>query len=463
MSSTSTNLSGNGLHHVNVGGVQGRVRAGSPNPDEETGLLSPKSPGGLPGDNNRNATVLSTALLQIADVVGVGFLTLPTAVSKLGWIPGMTLLVLLCPVNIYAGILISNARNLVPGARNYVEMARNTTGSRGFTSSVACLYYSYMVLTLASYLLAISKVLSMVFWEVDLCRPTWGMISILCLLPLVQMRRLNASKSLLWGNSAMITVSVLLALVYMYLHMGEQNVKTELFASKLTWIDTCGAISSFTFAYLGVYIFLEMIEEMKEPKRFPETFLISGPTQLALYVSVAGVGYAYLGAGAHMMVVDAIPQDSLLHRISTLCLFFYLLVAYLVKSIILTRAVMTWIFNKRGSKKRSLGKIRLYWFVISLLIALLNFVLANAIPVFDNVVSILGSAQSSLLGYVLPSLFVIFARKKADVSTSPLEKIAFTGMLLFGMFIFFVGTTANLVTIQRSYTAGNTPFACYPD
>lgn len=418
------------------------------------------------GRSGADGTVASTVLLQISDVVGVGFLALPSAFAQLGWGLGLATVVAMCPLNLYAGHLVWQAAALEPEARNYMDLARATTGGAGV---VAAVYASYIAMTLSSYLIMQTRVLAALLGGEDedsdsWCEPTLGAALCLQLLPLVQQRSLNASKALLWANASLIGAVVAASLGYMAVALGaghEPPLPTEWVSSRLDWASASQALSTQAFAYLGCYIYLEMIREMKHPGRFPATLAISGPVQVATYALCGGMGYAYFGAASSRTVVEAIPREQpLLFSLASLSLLAYLNVAYLVKATALTRAAHA-ALCPRTLDARS-REASAHWLALSSALLGGCYVFANAVPSFSDAVGLLGSVQSPVLGYILPVLFLQAARRKLGVPTSWLEALAFKALLTFGVVLGVVGTAANLASIGSSFASGSRPFDCHP-
>lgn len=82
-----------------------------------------------------------------------------------------------------------------------------------------------------------------------------------------------------------------------------------------------------------------MMAEMEHPEDFPKTFYIAGPLQLALYLFSGVVGYYFLGdASTGNVVADALPFSWII-KLPGLCLYFHLMIAYLIKGNITARAL----------------------------------------------------------------------------------------------------------------------------
>ena len=110
----------------------------------------------------------------------------------------------------------------------------------------------------------------MMFYDVQLCKPWWMVISAVIILVLMQFSRTLHNASLMcWFNMASITISVWIAIIYMLIQGTETTMGdayTELVNSNLTVQTFFGAMASFVFAYSGQFMYLELMAEMKRPQ-----------------------------------------------------------------------------------------------------------------------------------------------------------------------------------------------------
>merc|ERR1711957_571252 len=108
-------------------------------------------------------------------------------------------------------------------------------------------------------------------YTVTLCRPWSTLIGCALLLPGNQLRTLSGLTTL--SMVSFLTIAVTLALCIWTLFSGDANcVGTP---SIPTFVNGNAAACSFTFAYAGQSIMLEMQSEMKQPKDFPKAVALS--------------------------------------------------------------------------------------------------------------------------------------------------------------------------------------------
>mmetsp|Transcript_12881 Transcript_12881/g.20441 ORF Transcript_12881/g.20441 Transcript_12881/m.20441 type:complete len:223 (-) Transcript_12881:597-1265(-) len=201
--------------------------------------------------------------------------------------------------------------------------------------------------------------------------------------------------------------------------------------------------------------------EMKTPTDFPKTFYISGPFQIVVYMSVGVIAYLYDGANASNMTTKVInPHTNGIEvRVASFFLALHLAISYLIFSTVFCRELHNKIspatVNDFGVKGQFV------WSCISFSLLLLAYIVSNAMPLFDQILALIGALQSPIIGYILPPLFLIFARKRAGLRTDKLEYFVLVCIVIFGVASVFMGTAANVIAFLDAMKAqGKSPFEC---
>jgi len=419
-----------------------QVRAGS-------GVLQPL----------RRSSWYSTAFIQLIDIIGSGVLTLGTALAQIGWL-GVLIMICMLPLNIYAGLLLSAARNIYPCALSYGDMASFTFGKQ-FRRGVSFMVSAIIICGLGCYLEAAAMALDMIFsGAIEICRPYWCIIALGLILPLAQIQSLDGLRYLCILDAVLFLAAVFIPVLFMVcsFSQGENpaGIETHFVNPNMTWIDFFSGFSKITFSYIGAYIYLEMMAEMKVPEDFPKTFFISGPFQLLIYLSASCVSYAYKGAEiGDDLIISILPREGIMYKLSSIFLLVHMIMAYLVKGVIVTKTIYIKVFPKERGK---LSKAK--WFLCTVIVAILTFILSNAIPIFNDLVSLIGSTLVPWLGFLFPVLFLLKAKKNVGLTSSIFEVVCCSVLISIGIVLFFVGTAANSIKIVEGYSGGNVPFSC---
>lgn len=279
--SSNNQNNGNNNHHLeNQDEVDNSENASGDDDeyDEQPGPNS-SSKDQKDGNNQRpahappaKASAETAGMLLIADIVGSGILALGYAFVRLGWIFGIIAGVIWLPLNIYAGLLLLEAKLHHKHSFTYAELgAAVMNGSKAAKYIVSFVVYLFILMVLANYLLIMAESLQNVFATTfpNVCKYWFSLISVGLLIPIVQIRTLNSTKILLIINITSLTISILTALSSLFITGVEQSLeanhaKTEVIASDLTFLTFFDGLAIFAFAYSGSILYVEIMSEMKD-------------------------------------------------------------------------------------------------------------------------------------------------------------------------------------------------------
>ena len=128
----------------------------------------------------RSASWPTAAQLIIADVIGIGIMSMADAFAELGWVLGATLCVLMLPLNLYCGYITWDVQvNHHPTTLSLADIGDKVLGRAGFYF-VAALVYSFIFFVLGDYLLSLGLCLEQLFYTVEQPRSIWSLLGALC-------------------------------------------------------------------------------------------------------------------------------------------------------------------------------------------------------------------------------------------------------------------------------------------
>jgi proton-coupled amino acid transporter len=420
----------------------------------------------------KKATWITAGLLLVADIVGAGVMGLPAAFGQLGWVLSILSLVLWLLICLKVGVQLSEAVSIYPTSNTFGDLAHHTFGLTG-KRIVAGVTYIYIAFVLGDYLLLIGQTLQMVFYDSKICTFYWSIIAAVLLLPMLQFRLLNATRYVLWLNTLAIIICLLVALIqFSVLGTGSMLTHTSLQATNntcsncslvqvipdnLTAYTFFSAQSMFAFAYVGVFIYVEIISEM-ENKDFDKALLgLAGPVTFTLYLVAGSWGYAYLGSLANGLFIENIPKGPT-YRACAVLFLIHMLVTYLIKGNILNRAVHRYVHLETLNDWSMRGSA--IFFGVSFVMLTITWLVANLVPFFDGLTSLLGAFFVPYLGFIVPFAFLLKARSDVEISTSKREIVFMVVVTIFQLLLWGIGTYASVVSIIDSWETLGLPFSC---
>ena len=154
-------------------------------------MLGSKSDAGLEPVKEappRHASWLTASQLIIADVIGIGVMAMAEAFAQLGWVLGVSLCLLLLPLNLYSGLMVWEVIvDVYPDSLSLADLAFFSMG-RAMYYVTALLVYSFIFMTLGDYLLSLGLCLQMLFPDASLPTLVWTLLAGAVLLPFCQAR-----------------------------------------------------------------------------------------------------------------------------------------------------------------------------------------------------------------------------------------------------------------------------------
>lgn len=172
--------------------------------------------------------------------------------------------------------------------------------------------------------------------------------------------------------------------------------------------DACLAIANIVFAYAGHVAFFTMFSELQDINDFPRALALLQITEMVLYTITAIVIYAYMGPSVTSPALN--PAGKLFRKISygiaipTVCVVEFMRGSFILHATLLTwvKIVIGGVVNAhvgvkyiyvhmlRGTKamySKSMAS-RAKWAAIGLVLWIISWIIAEAIPVFNDVLGL---------------------------------------------------------------------------
>lgn len=421
---------------------------------------------------SKNSTWL-TACLIVADVVGAGILGLPVAIANIGWLPGVILILLLLAMNVHVSVLMWRIRMFFSeSVCTYQQMvsmsfSRADEGTQERMSTFAgALQYTFICSILGIYVLSAGRALGHVFYNVFLCMPTWGLLSCCVIVPInATAKRLGTWKNLVWLNTAAISIACLLPLAYMYSEGVENSRPAGSVVEAVVPFEfskAFAALSTFTFGFTGQFMIIEIISEMEKPSEFPDAYVYkSAPFQAAAFVLVGVGGYYCIGSKATGMIGDNIGFGGAF-RVTFACLLVQMTTAYLMKAIVIGRAMMR--YADKDPDESHDATAATTWGAIVLSVAGIAWLISSVVPFFNDLVDLVGASVTPVACYMIPIVcYVKWVKdfRSEEYALTTMDIIILTAEFTLSLLLLIFGTYFALLDIMKNWDTYGPPFACH--
>lgn len=412
-----------------------------------------------------------TAMLFVAATVGVGELELPGNLATLGWVGGLGAFGIVMLLNQYAGMLLWRTKQYLVGRPvvAYADVGRELWGEGEEKWCLGLMWVNWL-LGLGDYLLVLQSTLQAVFYDVDLCQPAWGVIVATMLVPLTQARSLHRIRSLSFlhiGCLFVVMVLVLFSLIYeddhpttrSHLKPGERP-PTRRYPERgfVGWVKGLSAMCGFIFAMGEESMYLEMMGEMREVRDFPKALWVGNFIVTAICVLIACTAYWFKGNSVPGYIMDVLPYNAM-RRIANGFLFVQIVITYVIRSQVLSRALHLFISPHRANE--GTWGAQLEWAGISCTLLSVSYVIANAIPFFSTLSNIIGAISNVPIDFLLPAVFFLQAARIINFAI-PMWEVALLKVLIgFSVLVSFFGMVGSIYMLVDDWGTYGGPFACH--
>ena len=347
------------------------------------------------GENYQVLSRWKTALIFINNEVGIGILSLPTALSYLGLIPGLIAIVGLGLLSTYTAYVLLQFWRKYPQCDNVVDVFRVIGGSK-LAGFVAFCFILNLCMTCASASLTMSIALNTLSSNA-ICTVAWiGIPVIGCWLLCIPRSFDFVAKA---GVPGLLSILVSVLIVMIATGVGvPQNATADWPADKSmhlwgtpTFVEALTSIVNIAFAYGGNQGFLSVMAEMRDPSRdFVPSLVILQAFAIPMYCLVGAVIYGLAGDLVTSPALGTAP------RVPAMVAYAIILPCLLVTGLVFGHTALKFLYVKtmrdilHKPEEMTANTVRAWtiWIGLGTVFWFVAFVLANAIPVFNSIISV---------------------------------------------------------------------------
>ncbi|KAI0526495.1 amino acid transporter [Xylaria bambusicola] len=442
----------------------------------------------------RTCSWQKTAALLFSEYICLAIMSFPWSYSILGLVPGVILTIVQALLVLYTSLILWQFCLRHPEVRDVCDIGQmlfwNKKWAWWFTAVMFVLNNTFIqglhVLTGAKY------VNTLIGGETDAisCQTVSIGLIVAIISWIASLPRTFSVLSHLGTGSAVFTfVSVLLAVIFAAIESHPAGYSAEAVTDPstgkvmpsgapivtaiplvtTTFVSGLNAFLNISYTLIGQITLPSFIAEMKEPKDFPKALWACTIAEIIVFTIVGATVYAYTG-NQYMTS----PAFGSLQPIYKKVAFSFMVPTIIFLGVLYAsvsaRFVFLRIFHNSRHKNENTIVGWATWAGILLVTWLLAFVIANSIPFFSSLLSLLSSLFDSFFGFIFWGV-AYFRMRKADGAVSLLRDRTFRGwfegilniiIILTGLFFLTAGTYATIQGIIDEYEAGTVgrPFSC---
>ncbi|KAL6707239.1 hypothetical protein ACN47E_004227 [Coniothyrium glycines] len=406
------------------------------------------------------------AVVTIVEAIALGALSLPRAFATLGMFPGVFLTITLGCVSIFTSYLVGQVKLKFPEVASYADAGKLLLGRVGYEIFGAALVLE-LVMVVGSHALTGSIAL------IDLngghvCSIVFSAVSAVILLILAIPPSFSEVAILGYIDFA----SILIAIGITIIATGIQATSSSGGMSSVDWSawpkedlsfsEAFVAVSNIIFAFSFAIGQFSFMDEMHTPQDYMKSIWASGAIQITIYTLTGALCYAFIGKDVQSPAL--LSASPLISKIA----FGVALPVIFISGSINTTVALRYIHG-RMFKNSVLRYINTFagwtsWIVLVVIFTVIAWVIAEAIPIFSDLLSLASALFVSGFSFWIPAIMWFcllkegnwYARKNLVTSAACL--LAFViGIVTLGAGSY--ATIADIIKLTSTGTA-HSPFTC---
>ena len=369
-------------------------------------------------------------LLLIADVVGGGVLSLGASLTTLGWVPGILGILIFFFLSLLSGMVIGDTNWRYTKAMSYGELCGAVVSPR-FGQYVDGVCYTGLMFALASYIIALTD--SLIGATSDTvegwCTTVAGLVSVAMVVVPIQLRTMhNLVATSVWGLLTILVV-IMIPVIWVateganpegfpgynltderFTNVSQREISDTLRQDTVAveygsdTFEVVGAINVYASAFSGNMIFVQIMAEMRQPRDFNRGLVLGLFSILALYLFTMSMYYAFTGPNYFISFFIDTVAGGPARKVADSFMIMHIITTYLLTSQVLTRRLLQLLKPRMLVHDAPPLPAALAWFIASVTITFLAYVLAMCIPLFDDAISFVGALIVNQVTLVIPAV-----------------------------------------------------------
>ncbi|KAJ4300708.1 hypothetical protein N0V90_002796 [Kalmusia sp. IMI 367209] len=407
-------------------------------------------------------------VILITIEVGIGVLSLPSALETLGLIPGIIAIFGFGGLTTYCGYIMLQFYRKYPVVTNLVDCALYI-GGKPFEYFLGVAFIFNLVLICASANITMSVALNTLSNHA-LCTVAFMAFPHVACWLLCLPRKLTFAAAMSW----ICTISIVAAVLIVMIALGVAGPKASpgfsihiTLVGKPTFVDTVNALLNIAFAFAGNQSFISVMAEMRDASReFPPALFMQKSFEVVIYVVVACVIYGLAGDAVTSPALGSAPT------VPAKIAYGILLPSVLGTGLVIGITAIKYMYISMMRRFRP-DQVNMHntftwslWVGLGTLFWAVTFVVSNAIPIFSSILNISSAIFISWFTFGLTSIFWLHLNWKVQFSGP--RKIALAvlnyGVLGLTLFLNVGGLYTSLKALIDIFhdpdSTLNGPFTC---
>ena len=373
--------------------------------------------------------IYTDELCQIAETISLGILSLPSVLAAVGLVPGVILIAGLGILATYTGYVIGQFKMAYPHVHNMADAGMVMLGPWG-REIFGTAQMLFLIFIMGSHILTFSIMMNTVTAH-GTCTIVFSIvgfvISVVCSLP----RTLHKVSYL----SIVSFISIIGAVLTTMIGVGVSKPDAHVDATvKSSFAPAFLAVTNIIFAYAGHVAFFSFISELHTPQHYPRSLFLLQGCDTSMYIIAAIVIYRYAGADVASPALGS--ASTTVSKVAYGIAIPTIVIAGVINGHVAAKYI--YVRKYRGTDRMSKASWSSFgiWLIIISVLWTVAWIIAEAIPVFNDLLGLISALFASWFTYGLSGAFWLFLNKGRYRESG--RKMFLTGL---NFVIFCIGAT----------------------
>ena len=384
-------------------------------------------------------------MVMIAETVSLGILSLPSVLATVGIVPGMILIGGLGIIATYTGYVLGQFKLAYPHVHSMADAGEVMLGPVG-REVFGFAQITFLIFCMGGHVLTFAIVLDVVTRH-GICSIVFGLVGFVLCAFCTMPRTLLKLSHLSVISFISIVSAVLVTMVGLGIHRPGEGVVTM--TAKTSFYKGLLAVTNIIYAYAGkstLYIvlrsqditsyighvgFFSFISELRTPSSYPKALFLLQGVDTSMYLIVAIVIYYYAGPDVASPALGS--TSVLLRKVAYGTAIPTIVLSGVINGHVAAKYVYVRLFRgtDRMSKRTwlSFGA----WALIVLTLWILAWVIAEVIPVFNNLLGLMSALFASWFTYGLSGVFWLWLNRGRYLESKKKVLLSIINISIFGM------------------------------
>lgn len=405
---------------------------------------------------------------MIVEAIALGALSIPSVFATVGMVAGVLLTVGLGLIAIYTSWLVGQVKLKYPDVTHYSDAVALCWGKFG-RELTSVMFVLLLTLTVGSHTLTGTIAWVHITQNYALCALLWGGISALILFLLALPPTFAEFAILGYIDFASILLAIGVTIIATGIEASHRvggigGVDWSLWPPPdLTFAKAFLSVTNIIFAYSFCVCQYSFMAEMHTPTDYVKSIWALGLMEIFIYTVTGALIYAFVGTEVQSPAL--LSASTLVSRIAFGIALPVIFISGAINSTVVGRFFLDRAFPNSSIKYINTFAGWSVWISLVLFITIVAWVIAEAVPFFNDLLGLTSSLFISGFSFYFPAMFWFYLLKEGswkgsakNICLSIINGLVF----LIGIAILACGAYATIDDILESYKSGKVsgPFTC---